>query len=102
MLTTVKNSTDEEAALPIRDLFGIWQPIASAPRDEKSGKFLVTNNLHSRDAFGNMDHLWLVSRVHDEGWQVTAFDGDRWNKVQNLTHWMSLSTVRNLPPAQKK
>ena len=62
-----------------------WMPVESAPRNGESGKLLVTNNLYSRDAHGNMSHLWLVGTVHKEKGGFIAFDHGI--KVENLTHW---------------
>lgn len=66
-----------------------------------SGKILVTNMIHSRNAQGNMSHVWLVDNVHEwlpgqktvngkEGLHVygrfSAFT-DIDVRLHGLTHW---------------
>jgi len=55
---------------------------------EKNRHIIVTNNLNSIDAHGNMSHVWLTlffTASKTEGSIITFDDADR--KIINLTHW---------------
>ena len=68
-----------------------WIPVTERLPEKHQGKFLVTNNLKARDAFGFMSHVWLVNMLHhNDDFGYYAFD-DYDNRVpQNVTHWMPL------------
>lgn len=72
-----------------------WKPINTAPLGGRSPRFLVTNNLNARDAFGNMCHVWLVPMIHEEGGGFFAYQDGTMQRVYGLTHWASI------PPPDK-
>jgi len=66
-----------------------WHDIKKKKVPEKKSKILVTNNIKSRDAHGQMSHIWLVVGVHKEGNEYFAFDGS-FTKIHNVTHWTEI------------
>lgn len=71
-----------------------WRPIAEA---DKLRKMLVTNNIDSRDAFGQMSHVWIANIIESGepekyGKWVCFDEADR--MVWNLTHCCEIP----LPP----
>jgi len=54
----------------------------------KQKSVLVTNNPESKNAHGDMSHVWLCSSVHKDGKRHCAFSSDR--KIENLVAWHPL------------
>ncbi len=80
-----------------------WRPITEAdtvveannPRHTLNKRWLVTNNLESRDSTGQMSHVWigfiiLASNPVRTGKYVTFSDGDR--LIHGLTHCAEIPT----------
>lgn len=58
----------------------------SEAEPEKHRLVIVTNNLNSKNAYGEMSHAWLTGHVQKEG-DIFITYTDNWNKIQYLTHW---------------
>ena len=86
-LQTLEKRTVETYALRREVARYRWVSLAKEQPGGHIGKFLVTNNINARDAFGHMSHLWLVSMIHpqQDGSFMAFSECD--TKIGNLTHW---------------
>lgn len=69
-----------------------WRPIEGAI----DRKVLVTNNLDSRDANGQMSHVWIASIVQiDDSADKAGFIcfTDHWQKIWGLTHYAEIPST---------
>lgn len=66
-----------------------WRPIKTAPKDRRR---LLTNNLHARDAHGQMSHVWIGYPIRRADGEWVTFD-DYDVRARNLTHWHPLPTA---------
>jgi hypothetical protein len=76
-------------SLPAQVIAGGWRAIRDGY--PKGRAVLATNNLHARDAYGSMSHVWIgfiqESDNRDEGFMLYN-EADR--RVIHLTHWHPL------------
>jgi len=62
-----------------------WKPITN----EIERKVLVTNNINSRDSYGQMSHVWCVNMVHEDGGDFCAFAQDN-RKIWGLKYYCEI------------
>lgn len=68
-----------------------WKPIT----EEIKRKVLVTNNLESRDAFGQMSHVWIALSVHEDSKRPGKFCAfEHYTRVWDLTHYAEIPDHR--------
>lgn len=66
-----------------------FQPISKLDLKRKGTKVLVTNNLDSRDAYGQRSHIWIVDMVFYKDGEYYAYT-ERNTKIYSITHFCEL------------
>jgi hypothetical protein len=78
-----------------------WLPIYQ--NNLPIGTVLLTNNLHARNAHGQMSHVWIGTPIETDDplsftGVMTFSDGDR--RVHNISHWMALPAPPSREPEE--
>jgi hypothetical protein len=86
MLKVLKNEKYNNANTLLATGF---RPIEELDLNRAGKRVIVTNNINSRDKYGQRQFIWIVEMVHYSDGEYTAFAiGDR--RIRNITHFCEL------------